>query len=207
MKNLETEFKWDATLPYAFRKMLMAVRKATKPECISTPVYLTIKDLYLDTPNKELQKQKIALRIRNTNGIYEATYKTRSEVKNGKAVRREETLPLPGIHTFRVAMKLLSNMKTWQGIPLEGLRPLFEIRNKRIVRAIQVPGACLELSFDTCMIAAGDKKTKFKEIELELKNGNEKAMEVFVQEISLGSGLSFSTKSKVKTASLLLEGK
>lgn len=206
MKNFETEFKWDASAPYAFARMLGAMRKVADKQCVSAPDYLQIKDVYLDAPDGRLQKEKIALRVRNTNGTFEITYKTRTEVLNGKAIRREETLPLPNVKSLSGALHFLKEKKAWEGILLTDLLPLFSISNRRVVRLIKWQGSALELSFDTCVIRAADRQTKLKEIELELKRGPTEKLEEFAMQIMRLSGLPFSKKSKVKTATALLNG-
>lgn len=208
MKNFETEFKWDASAPFSFARMLGAVRKVADKQSISAPDYLQIKDVYLDAPDGRLQKEKIALRVRNTNGTFEITYKTRTEVVNGKAVRREETLPLPNVKKLSGALHFLKEKKEWEGIFLADLLPLFSISNRRVVRLVKWQGSVLELSFDTCFIRAGKKQAKLKEIELEIKTGPTEKLEECATQIMAKSGLSFSVKSKVKTATALLkEGK
>ena len=206
MKNFETEFKWDASAPFSFARMLGAVRKTADKKNISTPTYLKIKDIYLDSPDGKLQREKIALRVRNTQGKCELTYKTRTEVVNGKAVRREETLPLVGIKKLTEALVFLNEKKGWQGICLNNLSVLFTIHNRRVVRLISQGTNEFELSFDTCEIHAGKKRVKLKEIELELKKGSAIEMEKFAAQIMKVSGLPFSKKSKVKTATALLAG-
>ena len=206
MKNFETEFKWDASAPFSFARMLGAVRKVADKQSISAPDYLQIKDVYLDAPDGRLQKEKIALRVRNTNGTFEITYKTRTEVVNGKAVRREETLPLPNVKNLSGTLQFLREKKEWEGLFLADLLPLFSISNRRVVRLVKWQGSVLELSFDTCEIHAGKKRVKLKEIELELKKGSAIEMEKFAAQIMKVSGLPFSKKSKVKMATALLAG-
>ena len=206
MKNFETEFKWDASAPFSFARMLGAVRKVADKQSVSAPDYLQIKDVYLDAPDGRLQKEKIALRVRNTNGTFEITYKTRTEVENGKAVRREETLSLPHVKNLSGALHFLKEKKAWEGILLTDLLPLFSISNRRVVRLIKWQGSVAELSFDTCLIRAAKQQANLKEIELELKTGSTEKLEELATQIMAKSGLPFSVKSKVKTAAALLNG-
>jgi inorganic triphosphatase YgiF len=55
-------------------------------------------------------------------------------------------------------------------------------------------------------IRAAARQTKLKEIELELKRGPTEKLEEFASQIMRLSGLPFSKKSKVKTATALLNG-
>ena len=120
MPNIETEFKWDSNSPRAFARVLSAVRQVPSVR-LSAPRVLHICDTYLDTPERFFEQNKIAFRVRNTDGVWEATYKTRTEVKNGRAVRREESLPLPGIKNLAQALSFLADKKKWDKLPFTGL--------------------------------------------------------------------------------------
>ncbi len=207
MRNLETEFKWDASAPYAFFRMLTAVKKTCNKEQISEKKQLRITDVYLDHPDQQFEKEQLAFRIRHYQDTWEATFKTRTQLVHGKAVRQEETLPLPNVHSFRQAVSFLNQKKSWKKLPLVGLQPLFTICNKRIIRQVLSAEFEAELSFDNCIISTQNKKIFFKEIELELKSGRMDAFEKFVKNISVISGLKYATASKVKTAVNLLRGK
>lgn len=202
MKNLEIEFKWSAAAPRSFFKMHRAMAQIGLSAASQT---LCLRDVYLDTPIGELGAQKIAFRLRSTNGAWEATFKTKTEVINGKAVRREETLPLPTARSFKQALQLLHDKKRWKNIALEHLTALFEIRNTRLLHVIKRAGFATEISFDNCKIVVGKQRLPFKEIEMEFKGGNIKAFEKTVALLGEKSGLEFSKCSKVKTALALLK--
>ena len=202
MKNFEIEYKWSAAEPRSFYKMRRAMAGAG---IAATSQTLHLRDVYLDTPSGELGAQKIAFRLRSTNGAWEATFKTKTEVINGKAVRREETLPLPAARSFRHALRLLHEKKRWKGLVLEGLATQFEIRNRRVLHLIKQPGFSAEISFDNCNIVVGKQRVIFKEIEMEFKRGRIKSFEQTVRLLHLKSGLKFSKCSKVKTAISLLK--
>ena len=108
MKHMEIEYKWDANTPRAFARAHHALTDLCGP---LTPHMLHIRDTYLDDAKQSLAKQLIALRVRNTDGKWEATFKTRTQIKNGKAVRQEETLPLPNVKNFSQALRTLAQKK------------------------------------------------------------------------------------------------
>ena len=68
---------------------------------------LKIRDVYLEHVGCDLAAQHIALRVRNTDGKWETTFKTRTQIQNGKAVRREETLALTGVKNLKQALAQL----------------------------------------------------------------------------------------------------
>lgn len=200
MKNIETEFKWDANVPRAFFRMKQAVQKITKVKSFPAGQMLHIQDVYLDTPDAGFEKEQIAFRVRQCNAKWEATFKTRTEIINGKAVRREETLPLPGVKNLKEALSFLNRKRTWLGLQLEHLTPLFSVSNKRTIYTVCYGGATAELAFDNCVITVAGRRLQMKEIELELKKGNPLMLEELAKQLTDRSGLSYMRVSKVKTA-------
>ena len=203
MPNIETEFKWDSNSPRAFARVLSAVRQVPSVR-LSAPRVLHICDTYLDTPEHFFEQNKIAFRVRNTDGVWEATYKTRTEVKNGRAVRREESLPLPGIKNLAQALSFLADKKKWDKLPLTGLKMLFALRNKRTSYDILFNGVEAELSLDNFMICVCGRRVLMKEAELELKKGLPDTLDELARQITQASGLAYARVSKVKTALSLL---
>lgn len=203
MPNIETEFKWNSNSPRAFARVLSAVRQVPSVS-LSAPRVLHICDTYLDTPEHFFEQNKIAFRVRNTDGAWEATYKTRTEVKNGRAVRREVSLPLPGIKNLAQALSFLADKKKWDKLPLTGLKMLFALRNKRTSYDILFNGVEAELSLDNFMICVCGRRVLMKEAELELKKGLPDTFDGLARQITQVSGLAYARVSKVKTATALL---
>lgn len=202
---METEFKWEANAARAFGRMTAALRAVVPQTNISTERRLDIQDVYLDHFPHTFEKQKIAFRIRNVNGVWEATFKTRTELKNGKAVRREETLSLPGISKLEEAVEFLNLKKRWKGLNVQDLRPLFSIHNKRKVKDLLYKDARAELAFDSCEITVAGRRVLMKEIEMEYKSGARISFEVLAEKLTQISQLSYAKISKVKTACALLK--
>lgn len=203
MPNIETEFKWESNSPRAFAKVLSAVLQIPSVS-LSAPRVLHICDTYLDTPERFFEQNKIAFRVRNTDGKWEATYKTRTEVTNGRAVRHEESLPLPGIKNLAQALAFLADKKVWEHLPLTGLKMLFALRNKRTSYDILFNGVEAELSLDNFMICVCGRRVLMKEAELELKKGQPDTLDELARQITQASGLAYARVSKVKTALALL---
>lgn len=202
MNDIEQEFKWQANTPRAFMRMLCAVQRAGYE--LNEPCTLHITDVYLADSAGMLEKQKIALRVRCTDGRWEATYKTKTELVDGKAVRREKTLPLPEVNTLRRALTALALKESWDGLPLTNLQPLFRIKNKRRTYLIHPQkGVVAELAFDDCRLSVCGRTLLMKEIELELKSGSAAAFNAVANRLTQESGLSPARTSKVKTALLL----
>ena len=201
MKHLEIECKWDANTPRAFSRAQHFLKQLS-PQVTSTK--LKIKDTYLDRSTGDLAAQKIALRVRNVGAKWEATFKTRSEIKNGKAVRREETLPLPRVKNLAQALRTLAAQKKWCGIHTTGLEIKFTLANKRTLYSFIYDGAVLEMVLDDVTIYVLGRQVKFKEIEVELKRGKSEALDKFARVFSQQTKLKRAQISKVKTAEIFL---
>lgn len=203
MKNLEIEFKWDANSVRAFKRMEKAV--VSSDAQIGSVQEIKIVDRYVDTPTHDFEKDKIAMRIREIdNKHWEATFKTRTEIVGGKAVRREETCALPGVKNFREALRALQENKKWKGLNVSKVRPIFTLRNMRIVYPVSFHRMKAELSFDTCQLRVCGRQIFFKEIELELKQGSADALVQLATLLTQETGLTPARISKVKTAVTLL---
>lgn len=201
--STEIEFKWEANTPRAFYQMQRAVRD-TGGRLLNEKNW-HISDVYMDTSGRDFEKQQIAFRLRCANQKWEATFKTRTEIVNGQAVRREETLPIPNAKNFTQALGFLQNKKCWLGLRLTDLRVLFVLKNRRKTHDIVQGGLRAELAFDTCRLEVCGRRVCFKEIELELKKGAKADFEKLTSQLTHISGLKRVRISKVKTALSLLK--
>lgn len=198
MKNTEIEFKWDANEPRAFARMEHAVKQTGA--CLKIKQKIHICDVYVDTPQHDFEKQKIAMRIRQTGKRWQATFKTRTKVIGGKAVRREETCDLPGVKNIRGALTALQEKKSWCGLKVAQVYPLFRLTNQRSIQLLQVKGIQAELALDTCKLFVHGRQLLFKEIELELKKGRTTELDKLAEALTRLSGLKPARVSKVQTA-------
>ena len=168
------------------------------------PRLLHIQDAYLDHANRDLAKQKIALRVRNTDGKWEATFKTRTQIKQGKAVRQEETLPLARVKNIQQALRFLAQKKRWKQLDVRALETQFLITNKRVVYGFTFDGEKLEMALDDVTLHVAGRQLKMKEIEVELKGNNVHALDHFIKQFVRETKLKRMQISKVKTAEKLL---
>jgi len=200
--GLEIEFKWEANSPSAFSKIRRTVKQLGVT--IHSPQRLAIEDVYLDTPHRNFEKEKIAFRVRRCNRVWEATFKTRTALSAGKAVRREETCALPRVTNLKQALAYLNQKKCWKGLTVANLEPLFVLKNRRQIQLISGKNWQAELALDTCVLHVCGRKVHFKEAELELKKGPVKLFENFARRLQDSTGLIPSRVSKVRTATSLL---
>lgn len=200
MKNLETEFKWDANAPRASARARQIFGALGK---LSAPVCLQICDTYLDHADERFAKEKIAFRVRKVNQKWEATFKTRSEIKNGKAVRREETLVLPNVKNLAQALAFLTQKKMWKKLDVRELQKRFTIKNHRRAFNLVYKKCVAELALDDFCVLVCGREVKMKEVELELKRGSMQDFEELAAQFTVKSKFAFSDISKVRTAETL----
>ena len=199
MKDIEQEFKWNAGEPRAFERFLAALKKEC--ESVFSRGKVRITDYYLDDEQGTLSARKIALRIRHSGQKWEATCKSRSQVKNGLAVRQERTLPLPQARSIKSALRALREQNAWKELPKEEvLHVRFKICNlRRVYMAIYKNCAC-EAALDNYVTLASGHQLRRKEIELELKKGSAENFRKLTQKLTKASLLKFAKISKVAGA-------
>ena len=124
---------------------------------------------YFDTPDMQLNKSRIALRIREKEGRYIQTLKTKGAGVAGLHQRGEWEWFLP---ENKLDVSLLSGAAWPGGISVEELIPYFETNFKRTSAIIECDGTKIELAVDCGYISAGERRVSLSEIELEIIEGD-----------------------------------
>jgi adenylate cyclase len=133
-----------------------------------------VENTYFDTPKFKLKARKIALRLRQQDGITVQTVK-RASASNGGLSRRDEwEIPWPGWFDFSaVADPVATVLMRMQ----DDLVPVFSTRFHRDTRRLQPrPGVCILAMIDTGLIEAGTQSVPIHELELELIEGSEEEL-------------------------------
>ncbi|WP_281645687.1 CYTH domain-containing protein [Parendozoicomonas sp. Alg238-R29] len=159
-------------------------QKVLKAAClVDQPVVtLHLKNTYFDTPDERLNQHRVALRIREKNGVYIQTLKTKGVSVNGISRRGEWEWQLEGneLDGERLA-------KVWpealQGIDIASLEPVFTTDFERKVIDFQWQSALIELALDCGEVKARGKSQPISELELELKGGDESALQSLADEL------------------------
>ncbi len=193
---IEQEYKWQARGQADFVKFKQALTDTDFRKSLSK---VFIMDSYFDDAQGTLAAQKAVLRLRSADGVYEAVYKTASEIKNGFVKRREETFPIfAKSHTRALSQFKGLVHKNWPA--LGPVKQLFIIKNKRQILLLESPSFAAEVCFDDCNILVGEKNIKMFEIEMELKKGDAAQLAELAQRLTKASGLNYAQVSKVATA-------
>lgn len=130
---------------------------------------VTLANRYYDTPAADLNRQRIALRVRAAGARYIQTLKTQGEFVDGAHRRQEWEWPLVGAE---LNLGLIADTPVAQDINLAQLAPVFETNFERQVVMLDDGEALIECALDRGTVAAGNTQRRLNEVELELKKGS-----------------------------------
>ena len=164
---------------------------------------LMLANCYYDTPQQDLKRARIALRVRRIGNQWIQTLKTAGQVDaNGISTRGEWEWELP---TGELNVDLAREQLPAQ-IDGAQLKPLFTTDFKRTAWLIDYQGALLEVALDQGEIFAAPKRVPISEVELELKSGDTSGLLALAEILQSEIDLRVSTVSKAERAQQLLEG-
>lgn len=161
---------------------------------------------YFDTVDRRLNEARVALRIREKNGQYFQTLKTKGESINGLTRRGEWEWALTSATLDHEGLKDIWP-NALQDVKSETVVPLFSTDFDRTLWNIewQQPFARIEAALDLGAVKAGDSETPICELELELIEGDEAALTLIAKEFIQTLNLKPSDKSKAERGFELLE--
>ncbi len=135
---------------------------------------LQLDNIYFDTPEFDLNNSKVALRIRKKGDRYIQTLKTRGVSVNGLSRRGEWELNGEALDLAPLSEVWPENLKS---IDTARLEPVFRTDFQRTQVNLEWQGAQIELALDCGKIKSGDREETISELELELKQGPEEALQ------------------------------
>lgn len=124
---------------------------------------------YFDTPDADLNRQRIALRVRQSGNQFIQTLKTQGEFVDGAHRRQEWEWPLMGTE---LNIGLLADTPVGENINLADLKPVFETNFERQIVMIEEGETVIEVAVDAGYIEAGGQRRPLHEVEFELKAGD-----------------------------------
>ncbi|MBO9482103.1 CYTH domain-containing protein [Salinisphaera sp. G21_0] len=160
---------------------------------------LHLGNTYFDTRDLRLNQARVALRIREVNGQYIQTLKTRGESINGLSRRGEWEWPL---RTNKLDGQVLPPV--WPAelsdISIEQLKPLFttDFYRTRWLLVWQSPFARVEAALDQGAVTSGTVSSPICELELELMEGDESALMAIASALPHSFELTPSDQSKAE---------
>ncbi len=199
----EIEFKWNAESVADFDIFFDSFKKISKR--ITAPLDVVQNDSYIDTPNFEFLNKKVALRIREVNQKFYLDFKYGNFIKDGFVKRTEGRIKLNS-ENLKDCLLEIENMNDVLNIKPKNLKIIFEVKNNRTIREFFIDdNNCFEASFDDFTVTSPNHKSiSKKEIELEIKYGEEEYFKNLTKKITEECDLIPSSISKFKTGLVLI---
>lgn len=201
----ETELKLavePADLARLGKSLLLAAASRSKPTLRS------VYSVYYDTPERDLARRGMALRLRKVAGRWVQTLKTAGTAQAGLHSRGEfEANTAAQLLNF-VALAATPAQEVFADPDLRmRLQPLFVTEFKRSTRMVEIhPGELAELCIDRGTITSGARQDPISEIELELKQGDPVHLFDFARRLLVEIPLTVENASKAERGYALLTG-
>jgi inorganic triphosphatase YgiF len=140
-----------------------------------------LENAYYDSPDLQLNKEKIALRIRKKGNRYIQTLKTKGQSVNGLSKRGEWEWELT---EPELNLDYLAQCEAWPETVNTGqLKKVFETNFTRHQVEFSWREAKIELAIDHGKIIADGRYECINELELELINGSENGLHLMCAEL------------------------
>ena len=174
-----------------------------KKFAVEGPKTFHLGNIYYDTADRALNQARVALRIREKNGEYFQTLKTKGESINGLTRRGEWEWSIP---ENQLDFSGLSRVwpESLRGITPDQLHPLFATDFDRTVWLVEYSGARVEAALDQGLVKSGDAHSLICELELELIEGDESVLQQIADELGQDIQLMPFDKSKAERGFELL---
>lgn len=150
---------------------------------------------YYDTPAADLNRQRIALRVRQMGDHYVQTLKTQGEFVDGAHRRQEWEWPLIGT---QLNIGLIADTPVGQDINLAKLEPVFETNFERRILMLDDGQAVIECALDQGSIIAREHRQPLNEVEFELKSGDPSRLTVWATRLADQVSVFFNLVSKAE---------
>ncbi len=164
-------------------------------------------NIYYETPDLQLRRHDMGLRVRGDDGRYEMTMKTAGQTIGGLHQRPEYNIALerPELELTRFPAEM------WpQGLDVdvlsETLAPLFRTDFQREKWVVTYGESRIEIALDQGEIVAGEHQEPLCELELELLEGRVEDVLSLAREKLLGEGLRQGSLSKAARGYHLARG-
>lgn len=169
---------------------------------------VSLANAYFDTPDGELGRNQMSLRIRTIGRRRIQTLKTPS----GKAAGMQHFVEFEtDVTGEKPDIEKIDDKKLRQYLrklnESKGLQQRFATRFTRSTRVVRYDGSDIEVSVDQGEIEAGDRQQPISEIELELITGRPERLPKLALELNKRFSLRTETRSKANRGNALQEGR
>lgn len=200
---MTTEFELKLEVPPAQAKGVRAQLARLRPKTEK------LRAIYYDTPERLLQREGLALRLRCENGSWVQALKGDSghalarlehEVELGRV--RDTPHPVAARHEGSPAGEKLVRV-LGRGFDDSAWEAMFETDVERAKATVEVGASSVEIAFDRGRIVAGRRRLAISEIEFELKRGDAVAAVKLARQWCARHRLWLSTISKAQKGAQL----
>lgn len=169
----------------------------------------TLKNQYFDTPEQFLRQHKMGLRVRSVNDVHEQTLKMKGTTVGGLHQRPEFNLPLA---TANIDIRLFDSEIWPEQFDVNGIQnsllPLFTTHFQRTTYRIKdTQGNDFEVVFDVGEVSTDKAQHPINEIELELIDGQPKALFALASIIAQHCDVRVNNLTKAAYGYALVSGK
>lgn len=168
------------------------------------PRLTRLGNTYYDTPEGDLERARMALRLRRAGDRLLQTLKTRGQGGGGLSTRGEWEWEVPGPGLDLAGLATLPPMVDRDPGLLARLVPRFATDFERETWWLEEDGMTLELALDLGEIRAGGRVVAIRELELELKAGEPAALWSLAEALAEDVALRPSDTSKAARGGALL---
>jgi len=159
------------------------------------------KSVYFDTPDRDMAKGGLSLRIRQSGGKRVQTIKADGASAAGLFVRSEwERL----VESDTPILDDTTPIRVLLGDAADAVVPLFEVEVERRIWMVREGDAVIELVLDRGTVVAGERQGSICEIELELKGGDPAGLFEFARTIDANVPVRLGVRSKAERGYQLL---
>ena len=143
-----------------------------------------LSNIYYDTPQRDLSRAGVALRLRRTDGGWVQTVKWAGSALGGLHQRAELETPVPAEQLDLATLDRSEVAALFAPARVrDRLKPRFVIDFERINRTLTVGASRIVLSLDRGAIVAGKAREPISELELELADGDVAALFDLAQQL------------------------
>ena len=201
--TIEIELKFIATPQAADR---LGSQLSAWPHQYSAPLALT--NIYYETPDNQLRRWDMGLRIRGIGEHYEMTLKVVGQTLGGLHQRPEYNVDLtkPELDIARLPAEVWPEGCDITSLQQQ-LRPLFTTHFNRERWLVTYGASQIEVALDRGEVSAGELSEPLQEIELELKQGELADVLALAAELGKAEGLRLGSRSKAARGYWLAQGK
>ncbi|MBN8411740.1 inorganic triphosphatase [Halomonas litopenaei] len=171
----------------------------------------TLINTYFDTPEDDLKKARVALRLRKIGDQWLQTLKTSGQGSSGLSTRGEwewqvdgDQLDLDGLRDLPPFQALADDVDI--DVLLSRLRPRFTTNFQRQLWWVDSDGSQIEVALDEGSIEVGEACCVIRELELELKQGEASRLLELAEGFAESVPLRPSDSSKAARGTALTQG-